>query len=205
MVERTKNQRVKIERTALDLQQGEFAEALSMKQGSISDVERGKGNVSDKLIAKMEEVFGVNPDYINSGKSPQFINGKPKSYSLNKAITSTVHEMLTGYAPMNTYIIPIKAFGGFLSGYASKAYLDTLEKMSIPMVRGESYMFEDDGYSMVADDNKEESYYPGSWVVCTQLQDFNWLQKNKIYVFATIDGIIIKQFLKIFHIIYMIH
>lgn len=196
MGELSKNQRIKILRTDLGLDQNQFAEALGMKQGSISDVERAKAAVSPALINKMRTVFNANPEYINSGKGDKFLKGGPAYPQIDTNI-STVHEIQTQYASLNTYIVPIKAFGGFLAGYSNKAYLDTLEKTSIPMVRGTSYMFEIDGFSMVSDDLSEDSYFPGNWVVCTELENLSWLQKNKIYVFATIEGLIIKQFNKI--------
>lgn len=100
-------------------------------------------------------------------------------------------------SPANCYIVPIKAFGGFLNGYENKSYMNTLEKTSFPLVRGECFLFEVDGFSMVVDEAKEDSFMPGSWVVTTRLSGFNDLMKNRCYVFQTIDGIIIKQFEKI--------
>lgn len=97
----------------------------------------------------------------------------------------------------NCYIVPVKAFGGFTSGYSDPVFLENLQKTSFPLVRGECFMFEVEGVSMVKDSDSEASYIPGSWVVGTILESFSYLQKNKSYIFQTTDGIIIKQFIEI--------
>lgn len=94
----------------------------------------------------------------------------------------------------NMIIVPLKAFGGFLTGYADKAYLDTLERTSFPLVRGECFLFEVEGHSMVNDEKGERSYPQGSHVVCTPLEQLTWMVKNKDYVFQCVDGIILKTF-----------
>lgn len=186
------NVRFKKVRESLNLDQNTLAKALNMKQGSISDIERGKNNVSSDVIFKLKAVYGVNPDYIAHGKQPMIIEG----YVSEPAIQYNA-KLIQLDSPPNLYMIPLKAQGGFLNGYSNKVYMDSLEKLSFPLVRGNCYGFEVDGFSMVSDDPKEDSYYPGSWVICTELENLSWLQKGKVYVFATIDGVIIKQFNKI--------
>jgi SOS-response transcriptional repressor LexA len=88
----------------------------------------------------------------------------------------------------NMYIVPIKAYGGFLTGYESPVFLDTLEKAPFPFIKGECFAFEVDGFSMYKD------YVPGDFVVTTPVENFDWLSKGKVYVFQTIDGIILKCF-----------
>lgn len=38
---------------------------------------------------------------------------------------------------------------------------------------------------------------PGEYFVGTQIENFNHLVKGKVYVFQTIDGIIIKEYVRI--------
>lgn len=40
-------------------------------------------------------------------------------------------------------------------------------------------------------------YVPGEYFVGTPVENFNHLVKGRVYVFQTIDGIIIKEFAKI--------
>lgn len=69
MGELIKNQRIKILRQELWLDQLQFAKAIGMKQGSISDVERGKAQVSSTLISKLQTTFNINSEYILFGKA----------------------------------------------------------------------------------------------------------------------------------------
>lgn len=57
--------------------QKEFAEKLDMKQGSYSDVERGKTkSISKKMIRNLYLKFGVNEDFLLNGSLPILINEK---------------------------------------------------------------------------------------------------------------------------------
>lgn len=88
----------------------------------------------------------------------------------------------------NMYIVPIKAYGGFLTGYESPIFLETLEKAPFPFIKGECFAFEVDGFSMYKD------YVPGDFVVTTPVENLDWLSKGKVYVVQTVDGIILKCF-----------
>lgn len=89
---------------------------------------------------------------------------------------------------LNMIVVPLKAYGGFLSGYESKVYDNTLQRVSFPLVRGECFSFEIEGYSMAPEFN------PGDWFVGSRLEGFDWLVKSRPYVFVTVGGIILKMF-----------
>lgn len=59
------------------------------------------------------------------------------------------------------------------------------------MIKGKCFAFEYDGDSFYPE------YRPGDHIICTEIEDFNWLVKGRLYVFQTIHGIIIKEFVKI--------
>lgn len=89
---------------------------------------------------------------------------------------------------LNLMIVPLKAYGGFLNGYANRVFLDSLEYSQFPFIKGQCFAFEVENFSMSPEIN------PGDYVVCTEIPDPDWLTKNKVYVFQTIDGLIIKVF-----------
>ncbi|MCD8030866.1 MAG: helix-turn-helix transcriptional regulator [Bacteroides sp.] len=61
--------RLKEIRKDLNLSQEEFSERLGLKQGSYSDIERGKTkNISGTILRLIENLYGVNPDWIISGE-----------------------------------------------------------------------------------------------------------------------------------------
>lgn len=69
----SENERLKEIRKTLDLTQREFSEALDIKQGSYSDVERGKAGISAILLKNLIRRFRVNPLWICEGEGEIFI------------------------------------------------------------------------------------------------------------------------------------
>jgi len=194
----TENQRFKIIREELGLDQSVFGGYIELKQGTVSDIERGKAGVSSKVLKKLLDNLGVNPEYIKEGKLPKFID-ESKKISINTDF-SNVKSYDISDGKRNMYIVPLKAVGGFLNGYEDTAFLNTLEKVSNPNVKGESFQFEVTGFSMVKKGNSRESYYPGDKIVCTIIEKIEWLQKGKIYLFQAKksigdgDGLSLKRF-----------
>src|SRR5690606_12477737 len=66
-----------------------------------------------------------------------------------------------------------------------------IDKVCFPFIGQECFAFEIEGLSMITD------YLPGEYFVGTPIERFSHLVKGRVYVFQTIDGIIIKEFDKI--------
>lgn len=88
----------------------------------------------------------------------------------------------------NIVYVPLYAYGGFLSGYANKVFMDSLERYSYPGIIGEHYMFEVQGDSM------KGFVSAGDRVIARPEERLDWMVKNRVYVLQTIDGILIKFF-----------
>jgi transcriptional regulator with XRE-family HTH domain len=69
----SENERLKEIRKALELTQREFSETLDIKQGSYSDVERGKAGISAILLKNLIRRFRVNPLWLCEGEGDMFI------------------------------------------------------------------------------------------------------------------------------------
>lgn len=80
----TDNQRLKKIRAKVKLNQPQFASALNMKQGSISDIERGRTGVSSKLKKELEKVFYIASSYWENDEGAMFQSGKEQA-ALDKA------------------------------------------------------------------------------------------------------------------------
>ncbi len=71
------NQRLKEFRKDLNLNQEEMANSLDLKQGSYSDIERGKVGVSG-IITKLMKLYRINPIWLIEGKGEKIIeNDEP--------------------------------------------------------------------------------------------------------------------------------
>lgn len=169
-------------------------EAVKTCGKSATEVAKSIGLKSRKSLYNLYNTEELHPKYIKK-LSEIGINLDIEIKKPN--ITHNAKLRTNGSDVNNCYVVPVKAFGGFLSGYQDPVFLESLHKTSFPLVRGECFMFEVDGDSMIKDGDSDSSYIPGSWVVGTLLESFDYLQKNKCYIFQTTDGIIIKQFSEI--------
>lgn len=66
------NERLKQLRKALNMKQGEFANALTISQGHLSDVENGRKEVSDRIINICSLKFNANEDWLRTGSGDMF-------------------------------------------------------------------------------------------------------------------------------------
>lgn len=132
-------------------------------------------NLTRESVNRITKTFGVSEEEIwGTGTS----NAKPAKFK--------------GNGDPNMWIVPIKVQGGFLSGYGDQVYMDNeLDKVYFPFISQECFAFEIDGLSMITD------YMPGEYFVGTLLESLDHLVKGRVYVFQTIDGIIVKEFVKI--------
>lgn len=100
--------------------------------------------------------------------------------------------LFKGNGQPNMWVVPVKAQGGFLEGYGDSVVMEqNIEKVYFPFIGQECFAFEIDGLSMVTE------YMPGEYFVGTPIENFNHLVKGRVYVFQTIEGIILKEFVKI--------
>ncbi|MDY0201565.1 MAG: helix-turn-helix transcriptional regulator [Bacteroidales bacterium] len=68
----TENERLKIVRQHFRLTQKSFSQELDIKQGSYSDVERGKAGVSVQLLKNLIKRYRVNPLWLCEGEGQMF-------------------------------------------------------------------------------------------------------------------------------------
>ncbi|RPH33834.1 MAG: XRE family transcriptional regulator [Bacteroidales bacterium] len=70
----SENERLKEIRKLLNFTQREFSDALDIKQGSYSDVERGKAGISAVLLKNLIRRFRINPLWLCEGEGEMFID-----------------------------------------------------------------------------------------------------------------------------------
>jgi transcriptional regulator with XRE-family HTH domain len=67
------SQRIKRLREAIGISQREFSKLLSLSAGYISGVEINSRSVNDRLVKQIVSEFGVNEDWLLTGKGQMFI------------------------------------------------------------------------------------------------------------------------------------
>lgn len=69
--------RLKELRKELGLTQNEFAVRLGLSSGTIVTWETRGGNVPERQQERIARLFGVNPEWLKTGKGKMFVHGKP--------------------------------------------------------------------------------------------------------------------------------
>lgn len=67
------NMRIKEVREAKGLSQADFAEMLNLKRNSISLIEVGKRNPSDRTIVDICDTFNVSEEWLRTGEGEMFV------------------------------------------------------------------------------------------------------------------------------------
>jgi transcriptional regulator with XRE-family HTH domain len=68
----TENQRLKIFRKSLKLNQKEFGESIGLTQGGYSDIERGKNSVSGRIKIFLNQIHNINLHWLETGEGEMF-------------------------------------------------------------------------------------------------------------------------------------
>jgi len=125
----------------------------------------------------------IDPDYIEElqGQGIDFLDER----------IDGVPEKTENRQEPNIIYVPLVAYGGFLHGYASKQFDHSLERFSMPGIRGEHFAFEVQGNSM------EPHARAGDVVIAKKEERLEWMVKGRAYVLQTVDGMVIKIFDKI--------
>lgn len=180
------NSRLKEFRLYLKIQQGEFSAKLGLKQGSYSDIERGRNAVSYPVIKKAMEEFNLNPNWLITGEGNMFYSpGDKKTVSKEKPNNDfTIKD--------NIVLVEAKAAAGYLQGLRQEEnFINTMPTFRIPGFYGNSFRaFEVKGNSMVP------TLYGKDIVVCSRVENIANVKSERIYVIVLTDGSIVVKRLR---------
>lgn len=185
------SERLKQIRDYFNLNQNDFAESLGLKQGSYSDIERGRRKgLSQAIIEGIAKSYNqINIDWLLTGEGEML----KKKYSIPNAT------IIENPSFIMVSVVSQYAAAGYLSGYADEEYIETLPK--IPFFvdhdpKGKYMGFEVRGDSM--DDDSTNSIIEGDTLICREIKPELWCDKLHIrkYFFVIAhktEGILVKQ------------
>lgn len=151
----------------------EAREMLNLSNTSFYSLFKSK-NLTRESVSRITNAFNVSEEEI-WGDDLSKSNAKPAR--------------LLGNGEPNMWDITIKAQGGFLEGYGDTILMEqNVEKVYFPFFKGECFSFEVEGLSMLPE------YMPGDRFISTPVENFNHLVKGRVYVFQTVDGVILKEY-----------
>lgn len=87
----TMNERVKFLRKKLNLTLEKFGEQISMKKNSLSQIESGKNNLTERNVILICEAFNVNEHWLRTGEGDIF-----REQTEEEEISSYLGKLLSG-------------------------------------------------------------------------------------------------------------
>ena len=181
-------ERLKQIRNHLGLSQEKFAASLGLKQGSYSDIERGKvKSLSESGMMLLKITYNINPDWVANENGSMFLEAPPGN-----------DKLLTEFEYINVPLVPVRGKAGYLTGYGDAEYLESLPTRPVIVDReykGRYRCFEVDGDSM--DDGSRDSVCDRDIVLGREVQRELWQNKLHIkdwnFIIVHKNGITVKN------------
>nr|DAP11671.1 MAG TPA: CI repressor [Caudoviricetes sp.] len=176
-----------------------FADALGIKQGSLSDVYRAKNGIGVSAQIKIAlSKLGVNIDWLDTGEGEILRSSEEKP---DHRIESNVRPVLEGEMEwIEVPLMPYKARAGVLAGFGDPDWREGKQTMQILVdrrLRGDYLIYEVEGDSM--DDGTINAFLEGDFLLCRVLPKSDWQYgiKKRTATFCVIatdtEGVVLKQ------------
>ena len=179
-----------------------FADALGIKQGSLSDIYRAKNGigVSGQIKIALSKL-GVNIDWLDTGEGEMLRTAEEKAEEKPHRIESNVRPVLEGEMEwIEVPLMPYKARAGVLAGFGDPDWREGKQTMHVLVdrrLRGDYLIYEVEGDSM--DDGTTNSFLEGDFLLCRVLPKSDWQYgiKKRTMTFCVIateaEGVVLKQ------------
>ncbi len=165
--------------------QSDFARVLNIKN-STADIERGKTKISGKVVARLLQVFGINPLWL-FGESEQKIIQLHNGDVFPKVVT------VDSQNNENIVLVNVKAAAGYPHNVQDVDWYQQLPAFDIPLpeYRNATYRgFQVEGDSMLP------VLEPKEWVIGKAVTTINEFTSNSIYVIVLHDSVVVKKIRK---------
>ena len=165
----------------------QFALSLDYLPQSLSEIMKGRRDVTIELIRKACATYRINSNYIFCGEGPLILGEEgSNSEKLLTIVTDNLGEEKIIH-------VPVPAQAGYASSIADPVFVSELPAYSLPDYRykvGTHRSFDVDGDSM------EPTLFKGDKVVCSNVEQMFWqssIKDNNVYVIVTKGDILVKR------------
>ena len=159
-----------------------LAREVGIDPSNLNKMIKGEQKITDKTIAKIVKVLGLNREWLLTGKGEMLEASNKDEIMHSKGVHS--YDISIEY---ETYLLPQSAMGGTLSGFPSDGVLlQNCEKVISP-VKGVDFAISVYGESM------SPEYPSGSRVLIKKINPNVFIDWGKVYVLDTSNGVIIKE------------
>lgn len=165
----------------------QFAMSLDYLPQSLSEILKGRRDVTIELLRKAVEKYKINPVYIYTGEGPMFMTEEDhKSFRVLTIVTNSADDERIVH-------VPIPAQAGYASEDVDAKFVQDLPSFTLPDYKykvGTHRSFD------VSGDSMEPTLFEGDKVICSFLEPTLWetsLKDNYVYVIVTRGDIVVKR------------
>lgn len=165
----------------------QFALSLDYLPQSLSEILKGRRDVTIELLRKAVETYKINPVYIMTGEGPMFMTEEGHKDFRVLTIVTNVEE------DERILHVPIPAQAGYASELGDPSFIQELPTFTLPDYKykvGTHRAFD------VAGDSMETTLFEGDKVVCSFLEPTLWetgIKDSYVYVIVTRADVVVKR------------
>ena len=165
----------------------QFALSLDYLPQSLSEILKGRRDVTIELLRKAVEFYKINPVYVYTGEGPMFMTEEDhKSFRVLTIVTNAQDDERIVH-------VPIPAHAGYAGEITDPTFVQDLPTFTLPDYKykvGTHRSFD------VAGDSMEPTLFEGDKVICSYLEPTLWetsIKDNYVYVIVTRGDVVVKR------------
>lgn len=165
----------------------QFALSLDYLPQSLSEILKGRRDVTIELIRKSVEEYKLNPVYLYTGEGPMFMSEEDhKSFRVLTIVTN-------GQEDERIVHVPVPAQAGYAGEQVDPTFIQDLPTFTLPDYKykvGTHRSFD------VSGDSMEPTLFEGDKVICSFLEPTLWesaIKDNYVYVIITRADVMVKR------------
>lgn len=160
----------------------DIAKKLGTYNHVINSILKGQRNITVDQLNRLFDVYGVDANYLFGNSELMFLPGADAAADIPSRSFDE-----RGSGRRNITLVPERALAGYAVDHQDPAFLDNLQKFSIPGLEGNDFIaFEISGDSMLP------TITDGDLVICQPLERGEPLRDNHVYVVVT-DVVVAKR------------
>lgn len=167
----------------------QFALALDYLPQSLSEILKGRRDVTIELIRKAVEEYNFSPLYIFTGEGTMFLNGDEANNTGFRLLTIVTDKQ----GDERIVHVPVPAQAGYAGEQLDSVFFEELPSFSLP-----DYKYKSGTHRSfdVSGDSMEPTLFEGDKVVCNFIEPNLWqsgIRDNYVYVIVTRGDVLVKR------------
>ena len=164
----------------------QFAQSLDYLPQSLSEILKGRRDVTIELLRKAVEVYQVNPIFLYTGEGEMFLKpGEDKELRILTIVTNQQNDERILH-------IPCSAQPEYAQEIGNPVFIQSLPSYSLPALNNNSPQRSFD----INGDHMAPTFFEGDKVVCTFIEPSQWEQgiKNQhVYVVVSKEALVVNR------------